>query len=114
MSTYTIELKGGKRIENVAMNGSMFVAPEEITMEDLNSTALEQVTITEIPDEGEPTTTILENTVCDGIKHWPEGYLFNIREKTTEEKQASEIEQLKDENRMLVECILEISEEVWK
>ena len=92
----------------------MFVAREEITMQDLNSTALQRVVITETPDEGNPITTILKNAVCDGIKDWPEGYLFNIREKTTEEKQAEEIESLKDENKMLIECILEISEEVWK
>ena len=114
MSTYTIELKDGKRIADVRMNGGMFVAREEITMQDLNNSALQRVVITEIPDEGDQITTILENAVCDGIKDWPEGYLFNIREKTTEEKQAERITMLEERNEFLEGCIMEMSEEVYK
>lgn len=95
------------------MNGTMFVSPEEIRKEDLTAEALERVVITETPDEGAPVTSVLENAVCDTVLHWPEGWLFNVREKTIEEIQAETIAALKSENNMLVECILEISEVVY-
>lgn len=114
MSTYEIALTGGKVLSGLTMNGGMFVSQEEVTKSDLSEAALKQVTITEIPEEGAPINTLIVNAVNDSILDWPEGYLFNIREKTKEEQQAAEIVSLKEENQFLVGCIMEISEEVWK
>lgn len=96
------------------MNGNMFVSQEEVTPEDLSAAALKKVTITETPEEGAPIVTEIQNAVNDRILNWPEGYLFNLRERTIEEQQAEKISSLQEENQFLTGCIMEISEEVWK
>ena len=96
------------------MNGNMFVSKKEITEDDLNAAALKRVSITEIPEEGEETVTIIENAVYDRILAWPEGWLFNLREKSKEEQQAEEIQNLQEKNAFLEGCIMEMSEEVYK
>ena len=110
MSTFTITTKSGKSLENLAMNGSMFVSRTEVTADDLNADALERVTITETRDDGTTTETVLENAVCDNILHWPEGYLFNLREPSEQEKKITDLE---GEVSMLTECVLEMSEIIY-
>ena len=52
----------------------------------------------------------MENAICDGIIHWPEGWLFNLRQLTTQEQQVKDMEGQID---MLTECILEMSEIIY-
>jgi hypothetical protein len=91
----------------------MYVSQEEISKDDLDAEALATVRITETPEDGDPVVTELENAVCDNVLHWPEGYLFNIREKTKEEQTEAEIAALKEEKDVLIECILEMSEIIY-
>ena len=109
MSTFSILLSTGTRLENLTMNGSMFVSQTEIDKEVLSDEALSHVIVTET--DGETTEhTVIENAVCDAVLHWPEGYMFNVRPLTAEEvtikEQAEQIE-------MLTECVLEMSEIIY-
>lgn len=110
MNMFTIITKSGGRIENLTMNGSMFVSANEITRDMLTDEALETVTILETPEEGAPTETTLHGAVCDAIHHWPEGWLFNLREPSQQERT---IKELQAQNAMLTECVLEMSEIVY-
>ena len=92
------------------MNGSMFVSQEEVTAETLNAEALEAVTITETDEDGESRETVLHDAVCDGILHWPEGWLFNLREPSAEEQQRKTMQ---ERITMLEDCLLEMSEAVY-
>lgn len=106
---YTIVLGDGTMLENLSMNGTMFVSQEQITKELFTDEALKQVTI--IENDGENTDeTILHNAVCDTVLHWPEGYLFNLRELS---RQETEIRDLQEQNQMLTDCILEMSEIIY-
>lgn len=106
---YTIVLGDGTMLENLSMNGTMFVSQEQITKELFTDEALKQVTI--IENDGENTDeTILHNAVCDAVLHWPEGYLFNLRELS---RQETEIRDLQEQNQMLTDCILEMSEIIY-
>ena len=106
MSTYTITLGNGTVLDGLTMNGSMFVSQTEITKDLFTPEALKQVTIVE--SDGETTReTVLHNALCDTVLHWPEGYLFNLRELGGQEKQ---IHDLQEQNQMLTDCILEMSE----
>lgn len=96
MSRYTITLNDGKQLDGLAMNGTMFVSETEITADDLNTEALERVTITETGDGGS-TETIMQNAICDGILRWPEGWLFNLREASEEEKERKALQARLDE-----------------
>ena len=91
---YTITLSNGKSFNNLSMNGDMYVSQTEITMQDFEG-GLNHVEIT----DGDEVTTI-DNAVCDTVLHWPEGYLFNIREMTQGEKLAAMMD---DINMALVE-----------
>lgn len=97
MSKYTITLNDGKQLDDLTMNGSMFVSQTEVTVEDLSAEALESVTIVETDDAGDTTETTMENAICDGILHWPEGWLFNLRQLTTEETERKALETRLDE-----------------
>lgn len=110
MSKYTITLNDGKQLDDLTMNGSMFVSQTEVTAEDFSAEALESVTIVETDDAGDTTETTMENAICDGIIHWPEGWLFNLRQLTTQEQQVKDMEGQID---MLTECILEMSEIIY-
>lgn len=92
------------------MNGSMFVSPVEISMDDLSPEELESVTIVETDDGGKTTETTLNDAVCDGVLHWPEGWLFNLRERSPLDKQLTD---LQAQNDMLTECILEMIEIIY-
>lgn len=91
---YTITLSNGKSFDNLSMNGDMYVSQTEVTTQDFNG-GLNRVEIT----DGEGVTAI-ENAVCDTVLHWPEGYMFNIREMTQAEKLAAMMD---DINMALVE-----------
>ena len=114
MTMYVINLADGKRLDGLTKNGNMFVSQSKVTMDDFSAAALKRVAITEAPETGEPVTTVVENAVCDTVLEWPEGYLFNIREKTLEEAQAELIVQLQERIEFDEACLLEMSEEVYK
>lgn len=109
MSRYTITLNDGKQLDGLTMNGTMFVSETEIAADDLNTEALERVTITETGDGGS-TETIMQNAICDGILHWPEGWLFNLRELSPQERTIANLQSQLD---MQTECILEMSEIIY-
>jgi len=88
----------------------MFVSPVEVEVEDLAPEELTSVTIVETDDDGKTTETVLSDAVCDGVLHWPEGWLFNLREPSTLDKQLAD---LQAQNDMLTECILEMSEIIY-
>ena len=96
MSKYTITLSDGSQLDDLTMNGTMFVSETKIEPDTLSPEALLVVTVTEI-DGDTITETEIRNAVCDGILHWPEGWLFNLREPTAEEKKIMELEQRLDE-----------------
>jgi len=77
----------------------MFVSKTEITQEELNAEALEAVTIIGNTDDG-TTKERMKNAICDGVLHWPEGWLFNIREATPVERQIAAMEKRQDESDM--------------
>ncbi|MBR6982151.1 MAG: hypothetical protein IKH75_01235 [Ruminococcus sp.] len=93
MSKFTITLRNGNVLSDLTMNGNMFVSKEAISKDDLDEEALASVTIVETPDEGEEITKEYENMVCDGVLEWPEGYLFNLREQSDDEKRFNELRQ---------------------
>ena len=109
MRTYTITLGNGAVLDDLSMNGSMFVSQEEVTKELFTSEALKRVTITE-NDGGTARETVLHNALCDTVLHWPEGWLFNLRELSGQEKK---IHDLQEQNQMLTECLLEMSEIIY-
>jgi len=92
------------------MNGSMYVSPVEISMDDLPSEELESVTIVETDDEGKVTETVLNDAICDAVLHWPEGWLFNLREPSQQERTIANLQSQLD---MQTECILEMSEIIY-
>lgn len=110
MSRYTITLNDGKQLDGLTMNGTMYVSQVPVTADDLSPEALERVTIVETDGAGETHETVMENAICDGILEWPEGWLFNLREPSAEERQAKAMEGQID---MLTECILEMSEIIY-
>lgn len=89
-----IKLSNGKEFKNLTMNGDMYVSKKKVEMQDFSG-GLTHVEIT----DGDEVTTI-DNAVCDTVLHWPEGYLFNIREMTQGEKLAAMMD---DINMALVE-----------
>jgi len=110
MKTYTIILHDNTRLENLTMNGDMFVSRTEVTADGLSDDALKSVTIIE-SETGRTSTTVLTGATCDGVLHWPEGWLFNIREKSTREKaQAETASRLEEIDAALVELAELISE----
>ena len=104
MSEYVIELADGRLLEHLGMNGNMFVSQEEITKEDLDEEALETVTITEYPENGDSVETVIEHAICDTVLHWPEGYLFNIRE---EDPRSREIRELREDTETALNELLD-------
>ena len=110
MKAYSITFHDGSHIDSLTMNGDMFVSKTEIAVDSLNDESLKIVTIIE-SDGGKPTTTVLHDATCDGVLHWPEGWLFNIREKSGEEKaQAETASRLEEIDAALVELAELISE----
>lgn len=93
MSTYTITLNNGVQLANLTMNGTMYVSHDEVTRDILTAEALKTVTISETSD-GQVITTTLHDAVCDNILHWPEGWLFNLREPSENDMLLRQIEAL--------------------
>lgn len=79
-------------------------------MDDLPSEELESVTIVETDDEGKVTETVLNDAICDAVLHWPEGWLFNLREPSQQERTIANLQSQLD---MQTECILEMSEIIY-
>lgn len=102
MSTFTITLSNGRQLGDLTMNGSMYVSKTEITADMLTDDALKTVTIT----GNDGSTTTLHDAVCDSILHWPEGWLFNLREPSELERSNALIESLTAEltNTQLALC----------
>ena len=92
MSTFTITTQSGNVLDNLTLNGSMFVSGAEIMEDMLNEDELSEVLIIEHPENGDDIVTTKENLVNDAILHWPEGYLFNLRDMTIEEKTRAELD----------------------
>ena len=93
MSTYTITTLSGNVLDNLTLNGSMFVSESEVSLErDLNEDELSAVVIVEHPEDGEDITVEKENLVCDAVLHWSEGYLFNLRDMSDDEKMRAEMD----------------------
>ena len=91
MNKYTITMSDGIVLDNLTMNGNMYVSQTEIALEDLNAETLASVTIVETDDGGSHENTYM-NMVCDGVLHWPEGWMFNLREMTQQEIERMELE----------------------
>ena len=85
MSKFTIILNDGKRLDDLTQNGTMFVSATEVTEADFNAEALKAVTVIETDDTGASSTVEMNNVVCDKVLHLPEGWMFNLREPSTEE-----------------------------
>lgn len=102
MSKFTITLSNGRQLGDLTMNGSMYVSKTEITADILTADALKTVTIT----GNDGSTTTLHDAVCDSILHWPEGWLFNLREPSELERSNALIESLTAEltNTQLALC----------
>lgn len=97
---YSITLNTGKTFDNLTMNGTMYVSQTEIKKSDFEG--IRRAVIS----NGE-TEIIINDAICDTVLHWPEGYLFNIREMTMQEKQTIMLE---DINMALVELANMIAE----
>ena len=82
---YTITLNTGKMFSDLTMNGDMYVSRTEVKKSDFDG-------ITRAVIAGNGAETHINGAVCDAVLHWPEGYLFNIREKTKSERDAESIE----------------------
>lgn len=88
----------------------MYVSRTEVTEADLSSEELESVVIVETRDDGTTVETTMSDAICDRILAWPEGWLFNLREPSAEERQIADMEGQID---LLTECILEMSEIIY-
>lgn len=92
MTKYTITMADGTVLDNLLMNGNMYVSQTEITKDDLNLDALSEVVIKETEDDGTEHEDTFENMVCDGVVHWAEGWLFNLRTMTNGETTYAEMD----------------------
>lgn len=100
---YTIHLADSTELHNVNYDNGIFVCPTEVTNDMLSNEALETVRL--VPEEGEE--TILKYVKTDIVYHEPDGWHFVL---VGADKDEIELRNLKDENDMLTECILEMSE----
>lgn len=92
MSRYTITLRSGRQLEDLTLNGTMYVSQEEITKEELSLDELSEITIVETTDGGQTVETVKNDQVCDAVLHWDEGYLFNVRDMSGQEKVVAELD----------------------
>lgn len=104
---YTITLNNGTKLENLTLNGNNFIS-EKIIDDAVFEGNLKRVEIS----DGEKTTVyedmFLASNRVDGGKSW-----IVLLEKTDEMKRQEQIEALKAQNDMLLECLLEMSEIVY-
>lgn len=90
---YTITLNNGTVLYNLRKNGDMYINPNVITKNELNSAALKNVHIA-VSDNGNTAEYDLKNCVCDTVLTWPDGYAFNIREKSYNEILAERLDEI--------------------
>lgn len=104
---YTITLNDGTKIQNLTLNGNNFIS-DEIIEDAVFDGNLDRVEIS----DGEKTTVyedmFLASNRVDGGKSW-----IVLLKKTDEMKRQEQIEALKTQNDMLLECLLEMSEIVY-
>ena len=84
---YTVTLNTGKTFKNLTMNGDMYVSQAEVKKSDFDGMTRAVIT-------GNGVEMHINDAVCDAVLHWPEGYLFNLREKTKSERDAENMEAL--------------------
>lgn len=106
MNTFTVILNNGKQLDNLTQNGTMFVSATEVTRDDFSAEALKAVTVIETDDTGATSTVEMKNAICDGVLHWPDGWLFNLREPSEMERSKAIIESLTNDltNTQLALC----------
>lgn len=104
---YTITLSDGKKLENLTLNGNNFIS-DMVIDDSFFKDNLDRVEIS----DGEKTTAyedmFLASNRVDGGKSW-----IVLLEKTDEMKRQEQIDALKTQNDMLLECLLEMSEIVY-
>ena len=112
MTKYTITMSNGIVLDDLTMNGSMYVSQNEVTEEMLNEDALSEIVIVETED-GVSSTTTYGNMLCDGILHWPEGWLFNLRAMSDQELEHRQMEaRLEEQEAALIELAAMIGGEM--
>ncbi len=104
---YKIELADGTILDNLRMNGNTFISDGEVTSDTLNEDALEEVTITETPEQGEPIVTVLNHAKYDTIMHEEDGYHFVLWGESPNEKMYRELrEDMEEGLASLLEFVL--------
>lgn len=105
--TYKLTFANGAELDGLMMNGNTFISQTEVTDEDLNEDALKNVLVT----ESNGGTETLLYAGYDKIFHENDGWHFVLWGASPEEirirKQQERIQFLED-------CLMEISEEVYK
>ena len=104
---YTITLNDGTQIQNLTLNGNNFIS-DKIIEDAVFDGNLDRVEIS----DGEKTTVyedmFLASNRVDGEKSW-----IVLLRKTDEMKRQKQMEALKTQNDMLLDCLLEMSEIVY-
>lgn len=99
-------LADGTELDNITMENNMCASQVEVTAETLSDEALETVRI--VPDEGEE--TILRYAKTDKVYRVGDEWHFVLVGAGDDEIR---MRQLQEENEMLTECILEMSEIIY-
>ena len=104
---YKVVLADGTELDNLTMNGNTFISQGEVTDEMLNEEALEEVTITETPEQGEPIVTVLTHARYDKIMHENDGYHFVLFGESPDERKYRELrEDMEEGLASLLEFVL--------
>ena len=108
--SYKLILADGTELDNLTMNGNTLISETEVTNEMLSDESLEEVTMIETDEQGNEKTTVYRYAHTNGVFHEADGYHFVIWGAGPSE---IEIRNLKADNEMLIECILEMSEIIY-
>ena len=106
---YKLILADGTEIENLGLNGNNYISKTEIT-ESVFEDNLSTVTIEHPGDE----PMILTDAVLDQLVLYEDGWYFVLSEKTEAQKLNDQLQALKDQNAMLEDCIIEMSEIIYQ
>ena len=102
-----IILADGTELDNLTFDNNVYVSPTEVTAAMLNDEALELVKV--IPTDGEETE--LKYAKTDIVYHEADGWHFVLVGASADE---IKIREQQARIRFLEDCLMEISEEVWK
>ena len=102
----SIVFADGTNLNNVIFDNNIYVSPTAVTAEMLNDTALETVEITF--EDG--SSNVLKYAKTDIVYQESDGWHFVL--VGSDEREIS-MKELRKENDMLTECILEMSEIVY-